>query len=175
VLLAARLYHRGKTKRLVAAGALTTPTGFHQKGAGRAMAEIWQDLGVPASAISAIGGRNTFEEIRSLKAILEEEDGRRNASGLLWCASPSGPCLQNGPDSTGSARVGLLTSAWHMSRALRLARREGLELIPVPADFATDRQRPSWNTMLLGSLPSGYGFHSTHRALKERLAGLLGR
>lgn len=155
VLLAARLYHRGKTRRLIAAGALMTPAGYDQAGAAKATAEIWQDLGVPAAAITPLAGRNTREEIRSLKALLEREKAA-------------------GPDPA-APRVGLVTSAWHMQRALRLARQEGLDLVPVPADFATSRQPPTWEQVLVGLIPSGNGFQQTDRAVKERLAGMVGR
>lgn len=148
-VLAARLYHRGKTRRLVATGALTTPAGLDNKGGAKATAQIWQDLGVPASAIAMIGGQNTLEEIRNLKTLLDED--------------------------TRFPRVGLVTSAWHMSRALRLAKQEGLDVIPVPADFATRAPPPTWDEVLLGLIPSGNGFANTQRALKERLAGLVGR
>ena len=148
VVLAARLYHRGQAARLVAAGAAATPAGLDEHSAAAAMMQIWQDLGVPASDIAAIPGRNTSEEIGSVKRMLAEE-----------------------PDQ----RVGLLTSAWHLPRAMRLAERAGLDLVPVPADFATGGRPASWQRQLPGLIPSGSGFERTQRALREQLAAFAGR
>ncbi|MHB8902668.1 MAG: YdcF family protein, partial [Thermoguttaceae bacterium] len=68
-------------------------------------------------------------------------------------------------------RLGLVTSAWHMKRALRLARVNGLSLQPLPADFrgtAIEWAPRDFN-------PTGSGFLKSELACKEILAGLVGR
>lgn len=70
------------------------------------------DLGVPREAIAfSEEPRNTEEEARYVKGLLGAGDG------------------------SGGAKVLLVTSAWHMSRALSLFKRQGLDVEPVPADF----------------------------------------
>ncbi len=69
--------------------------------------QVLRELGVPAESIRKIGGRNTFEEMRHLRDLLGPEE-----------------------------RVGLITSGWHMPRAMRLARAAGLHVEPLPAGFA---------------------------------------
>ncbi len=56
--------------------------------------EIWTKLGIDSAAIRSIGGRNTFEEMQQVKEIWSELPGKK---------------------------VGLLTSALHLPRAVRLA------------------------------------------------------
>lgn len=69
-------------------------------------------------------------------------------------------------------RLGLVTSAWHMHRAMRLAGNHGIPLEPLPADFrGSDVQ---WNTWSL-IVPSGSGFFNCQTACKEILAGLVGK
>ena len=69
---------------------------------------IWKELGIPESSIVMLPGENTEEEMQSLKKLVAERGWRR---------------------------VGLVTSAWHLPRALNLAQRRGLQLTPLPADF----------------------------------------
>jgi len=69
-------------------------------------------------------------------------------------------------------RIALVTHSWHMARALRYFRREGLEVFPAPTVFA---QRP--NADLLDSLPSFEAFKDSNVAVREwigRLAQSLG-
>ncbi len=111
VVLAARMYHAGLTKAIVCTGQRISSFGGDQLGPAEEAAEILAGLGVPATHIEQIGGVNTIAEMRILAKTIEPWD-----------------------------RVGLITSAWHMSRALRLAQAEGLQFVPLPADFITDYQ-----------------------------------
>ncbi len=109
-------------------------------------AELWQQLNVPEEAIIKIGGRNTAAEMQELAEFIKEKD---------W---------------TGK-RLGLVTSAAHMSRALRLARDNDLSLLPLPADF-----KSTWPKFRPARLiPSGSGLYRTERATKELLARVVGR
>ncbi|HEY0945371.1 MAG TPA: YdcF family protein, partial [Opitutaceae bacterium] len=73
-------------------------------------------LGVPAdNVVEQAEVHDTVDEIRALRA------------------------------RAGDTPVALVTSAWHMPRAVALARRAGLRVIPCPADFAARPQpQPSW-------------------------------
>ncbi len=109
VLYAAQLYIQGHCRHLI-----TTGTSGPKLGRGEwpdpteQTEEIWTALGIDRSAISALPGRNTYEEIQSLKKIMPEMEGKR---------------------------IGILTSASHLPRALRLAEAAGISgLIPVAAN-----------------------------------------
>lgn len=107
VMYATQLFFQGHAKHLIATGDATPGVSRDVTSPREQTIEIWQQLKIPAEAISTIAGLNTYQEIQSLKAIWPE---------------------------IGHLRVGLLTSASHLPRAMRLARAQGLELIPVPAD-----------------------------------------
>ena len=70
------------------------------------------------------------------------------------------------------ARAGLITSAWHMKRAQRLARLNGLQLEPLPADFHTP---PVIRPTVKDFVPSSTASDTIRRALKEYMAWLVGR
>ena len=85
-------------------------TGIGGKGVdmSEATTRIWTEAGIPAERITQLGGMNTSQEMIELRQFLGEHP---------------------------PARVGLLTSAFHMPRAERLARKNGLQLTPIPAGF----------------------------------------
>lgn len=150
VILGARLFHAGKTPLLVTTGEnikslrVDQPGRPERDGADETK-EIWISLSVPEEKIKMMGGRNTREEMQVLKA---------------W--------RQGLPDE---AQIGLITSAWHMPRAIRLAEKEGLKFIPLPADYIAGR--PPANIIEL--LPSGGSAGKLEMILKEYLAWLVGR
>ena len=106
--------------------------------------QIWTDLGIPKSDIMLIEGRNTSEELRNLSQWMEDQ-------------SPQ--------------RIGLLTSAYHLPRAMRLAKANGLDLIPL----AADQQAGTIDAVPLCLIPSRRGFRMTELATKEYLAALVKR
>jgi uncharacterized SAM-binding protein YcdF (DUF218 family) len=143
-MLAARLYHRGKANRVVTTGSPIEAPGPALPKAAEQTAEVLQDVSVPPSAITMIDGRNTAEEMRNLARLVRD-------------APP--------------ARVGLVTSAWHLPRAMRLAKGAGLAVYPVPARFESEELSP----LPICLVPSPEGFRMTHIALKEGLAYLVDR
>lgn len=78
-------------------------------------------------------------------------------------------------------RIVLVTSAWHMPRAVGVFEKAGLEVIPAPTDFTlTDadiEQLGSFNlaTQLINWLPSASNLELTDMALKEYLGILVYR
>ncbi|MCP4189935.1 MAG: YdcF family protein [Planctomycetaceae bacterium] len=144
VILAARLYYAGKVGRLASSGrAYEWEAGQVTTVAGSA-ALIWQELGIPSDAMLQLDGRNTFEEMKNLRTLLTQEP---------------------------MARVGLLTSAFHMPRAMRIARANDLDVIPVPAD----QQAYFIEPIPLCLIPSRHGFRLTELVTKEWLAALVKR
>jgi uncharacterized SAM-binding protein YcdF (DUF218 family) len=145
VFLAARLWQAGKARLLVASGmARDGITGFRD--GGRETRDLWRAVGVPEPAILVVPEPcwNTRDEIRA-------------------CAR-----LQA---ARGWGRVGLVSSASHLPRALALARRAGLDLVPLAAD-RLDRPRPF---QIQDLVPQGRAFEVTQRACWEYLGRWTGR
>jgi uncharacterized SAM-binding protein YcdF (DUF218 family) len=145
--LAARLYHQGKARRLITMGEAYEWAADYVVSPERATAQIWSDLAVPPEAILQIGEtkvRNTSEEMRQLHRWLQQNSAQR---------------------------VGLITSAFHMPRAERLARAHGLKVVPLAANFHRPRVEP-WP---LAMIPSFHSLQEVDISAKEYLAAVLGR
>jgi uncharacterized SAM-binding protein YcdF (DUF218 family) len=120
VWLAARLFRRGVAPRIIVSG-----TGFQGEQPAAmteagAMRQFLVDLGVPAEAIVQEGkARNTLENVAFVRELVNDKP------------------------------VALITSAYHMPRAMRLARRAGLEAFAFPATwFAPADARTAWENWL---------------------------
>lgn len=144
VMLAARLWHAGKVSTLVTSGSSLLSGPADAPLLAGVTARLWRDIGIPAQAIQMIAGRNTVEEMASVAELL---------------AGSSPP------------RVGLVTSAWHLPRAMRLASARGLKLIPVPADFYSLESAP----VPLSLLPQTDGIWQSSLVVRELLAGIVRR
>lgn len=145
VMLAARLYKQGKAKRLVTTGGPIPQIGLPFS-TSTATARVWRDLGIPESDILIQGGTSTLEEFKQLKNTLRGEER--------------------------VGRIGLLTSAWHLPRAIRQAERNNLAVVPVPTDFRTDFPP---EPLLFRLIPSADALDGTHRALLEYVGMAMGR
>ncbi|MBA3849046.1 MAG: YdcF family protein [Opitutus sp.] len=64
----------------------------------------------------------------------------------------------------GLKRVILVTSAWHMPRAVRLFRIPGVEIVPFPVDY---RSMPNRQLPYLDYLPTANALEKTELALRE--------
>ena len=133
---AARLYRAGKAPVVV-------PTGFGDR---ESTVPLLRDLGVPQNAIvGEYAARNTEENARFVQQLLNAEGAAAGGS-----RAPGAGAQPNRADAprTGERcasldggakrrRVLLVTSAWHMKRALLMYRRyaPNLEIVPAPADF----------------------------------------
>lgn len=145
ISVAARMYHGGQVKRLVCTGTQTLRAGPNDLHMREESAEILIGLGVPASAILQMQGENTSQEMANLKTWLEENEV--------------------------SGRVGLLTSAWHLPRAMRLAKSQGLNVHPIPSNFLSIPMTPTPSMIV----PEGNKLHETSLLVKEYLARIVGR
>jgi uncharacterized SAM-binding protein YcdF (DUF218 family) len=139
VWLGAHLYHAGIAPRIiVSGGSFLEQQGLPATTEAEAMRRFLLDLGVPANAI--------VDEGRSLNTI----ENMRNVHAMV-----------------GDARVALVTSAFHMPRALRIAAREGLNVSAFPSDFrAVPEGRPFWENWL----PTIEGIANSNIAARELLA-----
>lgn len=143
LIVPVRLFLAGKAKHLVASGLSVTDVGG-QRSLADDTAEIWRELGIPDAAITRLSlPRTTSEEIRNYQEIIAENSWKR---------------------------VGICSSAWHLRRIEKLCRREGVEMIPVPADFLSVPL--PWSPMY--AVPQSRGFQNVQKALWEYLGGLVG-
>lgn len=113
---AASLYLSGIAKHLVTTGDNLVISGSLTSGfkteddPSYQTKQVWQSFGVPADAIFELPGQNTSSEVAALREHTEYWQDKR-------CA--------------------ILTSASHMPRALALARRAGIRVLPIAADYRT--------------------------------------
>lgn len=144
--VAALAFRRGMAPKLLASG--TSIAGLDQAGSRDLGAEartVLHDMGVAGDVLLTLPGpHNTATEVAALAE-------RARAEG--W------------------TRIGIVTSAWHMPRALRLARGRGLDPVPIGADFRGRIPPPS----AVGLVPTGSGHYRVQVAFKEYLARLVGR
>ena len=143
---ALRLFQSGKTAQILCAGTSGLPLARGELSQADALESFLIAGGVPADKILKIGGRNTLQEIRALDQWISERGG-------------------------GDLRLGIMTSAWHLPRAMRLAASVGIQAQPIPADFSETRVRQDPHLLIPGS----HQLHQVTQALKEYLAGWLGR
>ena len=68
-------------------------------------------------------------------------------------------------------RLGVLTSAWHLPRAMRLARNRGLSFIPVAADY----RAPTEPRTFMDHLPSAENLDNLAMIQHEWMARLVNR
>jgi uncharacterized SAM-binding protein YcdF (DUF218 family) len=102
-------------------------------------ASLWAEMGIPADVVVRLPEpRNSAAEIVAYTRLVEER---------------------------GWTRVGLVTSARHLPRALALCRRHGLRVDPLPSDFRADV--PPWD--LPAIVPNGEGFADVQSAVWEYL------
>ena len=107
VWYAARLFHRGIARRIFVSGGSMSPLNAGPATSeAEAMRRFLIDLGVPSEAIVSEGNSlNTLENIRNVRQMV------------------------------GDARVALVTSAYHMPRALKIARQGNLNVGAFPTDW----------------------------------------
>ena len=145
IALAARLWHAGKAKVVVVSG-----SSIGDMEAERDLAQestlLLRGMGVDPRAILHIPSTavNTAQEIVAYRTMAAEN---------------------------GWTRVGLVSSAWHLPRALRLCRAANFEVVPLGAD-RRGRFR-SWS--LYWVIPQHHGFDRVQHACWEYLGMIAGR
>ena len=144
VLLAARLIEAGKTKRVLCTGTDWRPLVGNDQQICEESGTILLEFAGQEVQVVRIKGENTDSEMESLE---------------IW--------LQDHPQP----RLGLITSAWHMPRALRLAKLYNIDVVPLPADFRTTRFRPDPNLLV----PGADHLHTSGRVVHEYVAKWAGQ
>lgn len=140
--MAARLYHRGLAKHVICTGKNIDFLSTDLTPDPAALAkQVLVDVKVPAESITELGGRNTQEEMAAIHELMDVRQYKR---------------------------VGLVTSAWHMERALELSKAEGLDLVPLPCDYGSSESRFT----ILGIIPNAGAMKGTAAYLKEQVGRL---
>lgn len=143
VWFAARLYHAGVAPRIiVSGGSYPTADGTMLMSEAESIHPVLQDLGVPIDAI--------LLEPRSLNTRENAEESRRLIDD--------------------QAKVALVTSAYHMPRAMREMQSAGVHAYAFPTDF---RIRPERRPALQIWLPSPLTLELSTIAIKEWLGMLM--
>ena len=153
LLYAAKLYQEGKAPLLVLSGGLIDWYGNSGSEAAD-MAAILQIMGVPEDAmIEEPNSLNTYQNAIYTKKILAEK---------------------------GIKKVILITSAFHMPRAVLIFRRQGIDIIPAPTDFLISKQKLqeynySLESKIISFLPNTGSLDNTTKAIKEYIGILVYR
>lgn len=142
---AAQIYHAGKTKEILVTGSNHTTSGEQISPAQQAK-QLLVSIGVPADSIRISGGANTREEIKALANYFQH-------------------------DRKADRKIGLITNATHLVRAMRLAKNYDLDFEPLPCVY---RGGPVQMT-LLNWMPCASGLHANTDACYELLAKLAGQ
>jgi uncharacterized SAM-binding protein YcdF (DUF218 family) len=145
-LYAAYLYRLGKAPRLILSGGrLNFSASPDLPSEASDMQQMLEVLGVPRQAILLEGRSiNTYENATNVRQILQQQ---------------------------GLKRILLVTSAWHMPRAIAIFRRLGLDAIPAPTDFLIEQTnlQPTPASLILDLLPEANHLAATTLGLKEHL------
>jgi uncharacterized SAM-binding protein YcdF (DUF218 family) len=119
----------------------------------------------------AAAGTNTTPEADVARSVLRDEYGLE----LRWSDSQSRDTAENAKLMAAamrwmwSARIALVTHAWHMPRAIAAYQKAGFQVTPAPTGFAAPRERE-----LLEWMPSVHGLDLSRSVLREWLANRAG-
>ncbi|MEM7797601.1 MAG: YdcF family protein [Chloroflexota bacterium] len=136
VLHAAQLYRAGQAETILATGGYPPLfVGAHQRSEAEEMRELMIFMGVNEDDISLEkNALNTYENARNVAKMLDERD---------------------------ITRVILCTSAIHMPRAAAAFQKQGIEVIPAPADYFVTQSEDSGGTRRWFTLSIFYSFPQT--------------
>lgn len=170
VFSAAQLWHAGATRTIITTGRSPLGPGDPAK----VGAELLASVGVPPEVIFQVPGENTAQEMRALEQFFRDPPAAFAAAagptpGVITPAASAGTAAgrQIGPP------VGLITSASHMRRALRLAATRRLAFTPLTCCFRSGSPDQRWTPRQW--IPDASGVERVSRALHEALAWLVGR
>jgi uncharacterized SAM-binding protein YcdF (DUF218 family) len=154
IIYAFWLYQQGKADHLLLTGGSIDWLSSEENPA-TDMLSLLRVFGVPEEAIwLEPDSRNTYEDAKYSAELLKEN---------------------------GISRIILVTSALHMPRSVALFKKQGIEVIPAPADFIVTQK--GWDNLsktnfagqLFNLLPGAENLSNTSRALKEYLGILVYR
>lgn len=146
IFSAAQAWYAGQTKAIICTGTTPGPLEAPSTRSRR----LLESVGVPPETIYEVTGVNTTNEMRSLAVFFDDPPADLPVGG----------------------EVGLITSAFHMPRAMRLAEGNGLSFVPLPCAYRSGKRQPFSPHDLV---PSAGAIESVSSATKEGLAWVVGR
>jgi hypothetical protein len=178
------MWHAGKAEAIICTGSVKTraidPSGaaaaFDADDPAEIGREILVALGVPQDRIFRSGGENTAAEMRHLVVFFQTVD--RNVPlypDSLAVDLTADDRAQDPGQVSGQHEdpvLGLITSAFHLPRAMRLAESEGLRFAPLPAGTRSMNRNDRGVGILVPTVGAG---ELVAIVAKEWLARLLGR
>lgn len=147
LVLAARMYHQGLIKKLYCSGTKTKEVSKAILSESELSTRILIELGVAPDALHIIEGRNTQEEMQSIRSTFGDDE------------------------------VGIITSSWHLPRVMRLASTMNVNAVPIPANNIGDEAVSDvpLAATIRDCVPGHRAMSINSRALREYLARLVGR
>ncbi len=152
LLQAVRLYREGVAPKIYLSGGNITWLGNRPSTPAEEMQEILLFIGVPQDAlVLQTNSQNTYEDALYTSDLLRAQ---------------------------GINRIVLVTSASHMPRSVGLFEKQGIEVIPAPADFSVpdyawqDLWQGSFGSQVINLIPNAGALSQTTASLKEYI-GLL--
>ncbi len=160
IAMAAQMWYAGKVDAIILTGqdnfipGLPTSSPEQQtlrdlSNPGRAGIELLLSLGLPKDRLYRIAGIHTAGEMVELRNFLESPPSSFPIAG----------------------EIGLITSAFHIPRAMRLAQREGLLLRPIPVAFRIGPDEPWTVNDFIPRVQAGGQFYTVLRELLARVVG----
>lgn len=143
VARAVELWRTGRTAYLVTSGS-SLGSADENRSLAEQTARIWRSLGVPETAIVELKSSELVNTEAEIEAYQTEVAMR------------------------GWHRVGLVTSAWHLRRALRICHRLGFEVTPLAADWRSGPEGPT----LWSVIPQAGALAEVEMVAKEYLGAL---
>ncbi len=146
VFAALRLYKTGKVKTLLVSGQQYSKAFSKDMEPAEEAKLLLVQSGVPEAAVQMLGGLNTSEEIASLKNWL----------------------LKN---ETDDFRLGILSDASHLLRAISLCKQQGIDAVGIPSAIDATPLVPNPSIVI----PSSSNLSATQAFIYEVLGRLIGR
>jgi uncharacterized SAM-binding protein YcdF (DUF218 family) len=141
-----RLYYAGKAKKLLVSGRQNVRASDSDLHPAEEARLLLLQSGVPESAIEMLDGLNTSEEISCLKE---------------WMNT----------NVKAGIRIGILSDASHLERALSLCKSQGIQAVGIPSGFVTNPFVPNPSIII----PSSSNLSKTEAFIYEVLGRWLGR
>lgn len=144
VMVALQMYKLGKAKKIICTGTISNNFAPGEvPSLGEQTRQLLLNCGVPDSDIEVVKGKTTEEEIQNLSKRFENNE---------------------------SKTLGIVSSAIHLPRVARMAKRHNLEFSPVPANFISGVRQFS----LLSIIPSASSLKANSQVAKELIAQAIG-
>ena len=145
------LYRANKSNRLIFTGGVN-PLNSNLPPEGDIYIQEAISMGIPKKDLfTTYPVFNTLGEAKAIKKLLNKEK------------------------TSNQKKIILVTSAFHMKRAMKVFEREGINVLPYPVDFKTSKNFISFLRNPINWIPSSYYLNMSSRAIREIIGRILYR